>query len=142
MSGPFPINYAPQVNTTPELSAGGATFYLLQVGVLRWCVELGRVDIITKVSELASSLVMPRQGHLEAILHVFNYLEKKHNARIVFDPSYADVDMSVFKEYNWQAFYGNVKEAIPPNAPPFRGEDVDLQFCTSSSSYLRAVFSH
>ncbi|KAI2509582.1 Reverse transcriptase (RNA-dependent DNA polymerase) [Fragilaria crotonensis] len=131
-SGPFPINYAPELDTTPELDAGQAAFYQSQVGVLRWCVELGRVDIITEVSELASYMVLPRQGHLEAIFHLFNYLEKKHNARIVFDPSYATVDMSAFKECDWRAFYGDVREAIPPNSPPPRGKDVDLRMFVDS----------
>ena len=131
-SGPSPLNYAPELDTTPELNAGQATFYQSQVGVLRWCVELGRVDIITEVSELASYLAMPREGHLEAIFHLFNYLHKKHNARIVFDPSYPVVDMSVFKECDWKAFYGDVKEAIPPNAPPPRGKDVDLRMFVDS----------
>jgi hypothetical protein len=132
-SGPFPINYAPELGTTPELSARDATFYQSQVGVLRWCVKLGRVDIVTEVSELASYLALPRQGHLlEAIFHVFNYLEKKHNARIVFDPSYPTVDMSLFKESDWRAFYGDVKEAIPLNAPPPRGKDVNLRMFVDS----------
>jgi hypothetical protein len=131
-SGPFPINYAPELDTTPELSAKDATFYQSQVGVLRWCVELGRIDIITEVSELASYLALPRQGHLEAVFHMFNYLEKKHNARIVFDPSYPTVDLTVFKECDWKAFYGDVKEAIPPNAPTPRGKDVDLRMFVDS----------
>jgi hypothetical protein len=50
----------------------------------------------------------------------------------VFDPSYADVDMSVFKECDWRAFYGNVSEAIPPNAPQPRGKDVDLRMFVDS----------
>jgi hypothetical protein len=131
-SGPFPLNYAPELDTTPELNATHATFYQTQIGVLRWCVELGRVDIITEVSELASYLAMPREGHLEATFHLFNYLDKKHNARIVFDPSYPTVDMSVFKECDWKAFYGDVREAIPPNAPPPRGKDVDLRMFVDS----------
>jgi hypothetical protein len=98
----------------------------MQIGVLRWCVELGRVDIITEVSELASYLVMPRKGHPEAVFHVFNYLEKNHNARIVFDPSYPNIDMSDFKECDWKQYYGNVTEAIPPNTPEPRGKEVDL----------------
>ena len=114
------------------LNADQATFYQSQIGVLRRCVELGRVDIITEVSELASYLAMPREGHLEAVFHLFNYLDKKHNARIVFDPCYAEVDMSVFKECDWKAFYGDVKEAIPPNAPPPRGKDVDLRMFVDS----------
>ncbi|KAI2500399.1 Reverse transcriptase (RNA-dependent DNA polymerase) [Fragilaria crotonensis] len=131
-SGPFPLDYAPELDITPELKADHATFYQTQVGVLRWCVELGRVDIITEVSELASYLAMPREGHLEAVFHLFNYLDKRHNARIVFDPSYPVVDMSVFKECDWKAFYGNVKEAVPPNAPAPRGKDVDLRMFVDS----------
>ena len=131
-SGPFPLNYSPELDTTPELSPEHATFYQSQIGVLRWCVELGRVDIITEVSELSSHLVMPREGHLEAVFHLFNHLEKKHNARIVFDPSYPDIDRSVFKDCDWKAFYGDVIEAIPPNAPPSRGKDVDIRMFVDS----------
>lgn len=130
-SGPFPLNYSPELDTTPELSCDQSTFY--QIGVLRWCVELGRIDIITQVSELASYLAMPREGHLEAVFHLFNYINKRHNARIVFDPSYPDIDMSLFKECDWKAFYGNVQEAIPPNAPPPRGKEVDLRLFVNSN---------
>ncbi|KAI2495111.1 Reverse transcriptase (RNA-dependent DNA polymerase) [Fragilaria crotonensis] len=35
-SGPFPLNYAPELDTTPELNATHATFYQTQIGVLRW----------------------------------------------------------------------------------------------------------
>jgi hypothetical protein len=95
-------------------------------------MELGRVDIITEVSTLSSHLALPREGHLEALLHLFAYLDKKHNARIIFDPSYPTIDMTVFKECDWKHFYGNVHEAIPPNAPPPRGKDVDLQMFVDS----------
>ncbi len=131
-SGPFPLNYCPELDTTPELSPDQASFYQSQIGVLRWCVELGRVDIITEVSELASYLALPRQGHLEAVFQLFNFLEKRHNARIVFDPSYPTIEMGAFKECDWKAFYGNVQEAIPPNAPVPRGKDVDLRLFVDS----------
>jgi hypothetical protein len=43
------------------------------------------------------------------------------------------IDMSVFKgESDWKSFYGDVKEAIPPNAPPTRGKDVDLRMFVDS----------
>ena len=97
-SGPFPLNYRPEMDTTPELSADQASFYQTQIGVLRWCMELGRIAIITEVSELASYLLaLPKEGHLEAVFHLFNFLEKRHNARIVFDPSYPSIDMGAFK---------------------------------------------
>ena len=58
----------------------------------------------------------------------------KHNARIIFDLSYPTIDMTVFKECNWNVFkecnwkhfYGNVHESILPNTPLARGKDVDL----------------
>lgn len=76
---------------------------------------------------------MPREGHLEAVFHLFQHLDRKHNARIVFDPSYPEIDHSTFKECDWKSFYGDVSEAIPPNAPPPRGkEDIDLRLFVDS----------
>ena len=132
-SGLFPLlNYTPELDTTQTLSAKPASFYQSQIGVIRWCAELGRIDILTEVSVLASHLAMPREGHLEAIFHLFNFLDKRHNARVVFDQSYPDLDMTAFKECDWKAFYGDVQEAIPPNAPPPRGKDVDLRMFVDS----------
>ena len=85
-SGPFPSDYAPELDTTDLRDHEKSAFYQLQIGVLQWIVELGRIDINTEVSELSSFLVMPREGHLDAVFHLFNYLEKRHNARIVFRP--------------------------------------------------------
>lgn len=31
-----------------------------------------------------------------------------------------------FEEYNWKDFYGDVKEAVPPHAPPPRGHPVQI----------------
>ena len=35
--------------------------------------------------------------------------------------------MSNFIETNWKSFYGDVKEAIPLDAPEPRGKEVDLR---------------
>jgi hypothetical protein len=54
VSGPLPTNYRPEVDITPELKE--LSYYQSQIGVLRWMVELGRIDIVTDVSSLASCL--------------------------------------------------------------------------------------
>jgi hypothetical protein len=131
-SAPFPTNYQPELDVTPELNVDQASFYQSQIGVLRWCVELGRIDIITEVSALSSFLALPREGHLEAVFHIFAYLERRHNARIVFDPNYPDIDMSVFKQCDWKEFYGDVMEPVPLNAPEPRGCDIDLRMFVDS----------
>ena len=50
-------------------------------------VEIGRIDIGTEISMLASQLAMPREGHLEVIFHVYAYLRGKHNSRLALDPT-------------------------------------------------------
>jgi hypothetical protein len=89
-------------------------------------VEIGQVNMITEVSKLASHMAMPREGHLHAVLHIFGYLKKKHGLRMVFDPSYPDIDHMIIKEWDWQEFYGDVKEAILANTPTPLGKGVDL----------------
>ena len=121
------------MDTTDELDADLANYYQTQIGVLHWIVELGRVDIITEVSVLASHMALPREGHLDALFHVYAFLKQHHNGLLVFDPHYPEVDESNFPEHDWKDFYGDVKEAIPPNAPPPRGKAVDLRLYVDSN---------
>jgi hypothetical protein len=105
---PMAASYRPELDVTPELDAERANYFQSQIGVLRWAVELGRIDIMTEVSMLSSHLALPREGHMEAVYNIFAYLKIKHNSRMVFDPSYPDSDMNRFKEVDWKPFYGNV----------------------------------
>ena len=114
---PWPSNYTAEDDTTPKLDEEWANYYQHLIGILHWTLELGRVDIISEVSILASQMAAPRMGHLDAALHVVSYLKRKHNARMVYDPSYPDINMADFKTRDWTEFYGPVKEPIPPNAP-------------------------
>ena len=131
-AAPFPREYRPECDISKELGPDLASFYASQIGVLRWMVELGRVDIITEVSMLSSHLAAPREGHLDALFHLFSHLDKKHNSRMVFDPTYPTVDQSEFKTCDWKEFYGDAKEAIPSDMPLPRGKDVDLRLYVDS----------
>ena len=93
---------------------------------------MGRVDIITEVSMLSSHLAMPRQGHLEALLHMMAYMKLHHNARMVFDPRYPKVNEDEFKRCDWTNFYGDVKEPMPPNAPKPLGKPVIMRLMVDS----------
>jgi hypothetical protein len=59
-----------------------------QIGVLRWAVELARVDICCEVSMMAAFNAMPRKGHLEAVFHIFAYLHSHLRSFLVLDDSY------------------------------------------------------
>ena len=67
--------YDPLMDSSAELGPIFLNYYQTRIGVLIWMVELGRIDIITEVSKLASQLELPREGHLEAVFHIFGYLK-------------------------------------------------------------------
>ena len=90
-------------------------------------VELDRVDISVEVSQLSSFLAMSKQGHFVNVLHIMTCLRMKHNSMLVLDPTCPGVNQDEFKSGdNWEAFYGDVKEALPPNAPKSLGKEVTL----------------
>ena len=84
-STPLSSQYRPELDTTEELGPDDAAYFQSLIGILRWMVELGRVDLCTEVSMMSSHLCMPRKGHLEQLFHVFGYLKKHHNAEMPFD---------------------------------------------------------
>ena len=59
-------------------------------------MEIGRVGIIT---EMSSQTAMPREGHLEAVLHMFVFLCQRYNSRMAFELTYHNINMSDFKEW-------------------------------------------
>jgi hypothetical protein len=59
-------------------------------------------------------------------------LKNKHNTRLVFDPTYPDIDIRDFPKYNWTEFYGDVAEAMPADMPTPLGKNVDLQMMVDS----------
>jgi hypothetical protein len=114
--GPFTGGYNPELDESPELDSIIANFYKSHIVILRWCVYLGRIDIITEVSMLSTYLCLPCEGHLEAVFHVFASLGLHHNARVVFDPTYPSIYMGTFIKTDWKSMYGDVKEIIPSGA--------------------------
>ena len=85
---------------------------------------MGRVDICCEVSMMSSFVAMPREGHLQQLYHIYAYLKGHHNARIVFDPTYSEIDYAKFvKNKGWCKFYGDIKEELPPDMPVALGKE-------------------
>ena len=121
-SSPLSNNYRPEVDVTCELDSLDASYYQSLIGVLRWIVELGRIDITVEASMMASCMALPRQGHLDQLYHIFAYLKLKHNSEMVFDPSEPDIDETTFEKQDWQhTVYGAGSEEKPANAREPRG---------------------
>ena len=98
----------------PLLNADQANYYMSLIGILRWAVELGRLDIYVDVTLLSSYMAQPRRGHMEQVLHIFAYLKCHLQSNLVFDPNEIQWDEDKFKQYDWTSFYHDAKESIPP----------------------------
>ena len=124
---PLSTQYRPELDMTPELTPEMTSRYQQLVGILRWCVELGRIDICLEVAKLSAYNANPRVGHLEAVYGVFGYLESHNRSKIVLDPTKPKVDESVFNgNADWMDFYGDVEEELPPTMPKPRGNSVTI----------------
>ena len=60
-----PINnvYSPELDVSEELDEENITLYQEIIGMLRWAIEIGRVDINFEVSLLSSYQAAPRVGN-------------------------------------------------------------------------------
>ena len=124
VTSPFASNYRPELDATPELDEKRASYYASLMGVLRWCIELGRIDIIVEVGLLARFQACPREGHLDQLFHVFAYLKKYNHSTLVFDWTEPELSEEGFVEVDWQDYYPGAVEAIPSNMPEPRGKEV------------------
>lgn len=118
--------YRPELDYSPFLSDDAAAYYMELIGVLRWAVELGRINIMVNVSLLSSYTMQPRQGHLDQVFHVFGYLKRNKRSSIIFDEQRVAWDEAEFPTYDWTDFYRDIKEPLPLNAPTPRGNAVQI----------------
>ncbi len=51
---PFPVDYDPSIDLSDILDPECSSFYQHLIGVMRWIVELGHIDIATEVSMMSS----------------------------------------------------------------------------------------
>ncbi|KAL7523865.1 hypothetical protein ACHAWF_000705, partial [Thalassiosira exigua] len=114
----FSMDYDPMTDISPELNPEETSYFQSIIGIMCWMIELGHIDIATEVSLMSSHLAYPHRGHMEAALHDMSYLKGRH---IHFGSDAA-----------WTAFYGDVTEDVPPNAPEPRGKEVDIRMLVDS----------
>ena len=121
---PLSSGYRPELDFSPELCSRMTNYYQGLIGVLRWIVELGRIDIMVPVSYLSRYLVSPREGHLQQAYRIFAYLKQFNRPVLVFDDSEPKISPDSFNICDWSSQYPDAKEQLPPNAPEALGHSV------------------
>ena len=139
-TGPLPVTYAPELDDTRECSEKHASRYRQIIGILRWAVELGRLDIHFEVAMMSQYQASPREGHLEALYLIVHYLKKQPFKRMIFDPRTVKVDETAFNDRaDWTEFYGNVVEEDPPGMPTPLGNPVTITCFVDASHATNKV---
>ena len=121
---PMTRGYHPVEDVSAELNSNELQYYQELIGVLRWAIEIDRVDILIEVVLLSSHLALPREGHLQHVYHIFGYLNKSPRRRLFFDPDHPQISETRFKKFDWEDFYKDSTEELPPNMPEARGNYV------------------
>ena len=85
---------------------------------------MGQEDWISEISMLSSYLVLPPEGHLEAILNVIDNLQQKCNFKFAYDQCILEFTISILRNAN--EFCGDIKEDLLHNLPKPRGKEVNL----------------
>ena len=127
--------YCPELDTSAICNDEQITFYQNLIGILRWMVELGRVDIAHEVSILLSYLVDPRTGHIIQAVHIFKYLDIHHNDELVHNPKYQYFELpeTIISQRNlMKEMYPDTTEDIPSNAPEHCGNAVQMNLFVDS----------
>ena len=88
------MGYAPELDESPILDPSLVSYHQSQIGVFRWMVELGQLDINTEVLMLASCLDFLWGGYLESKSHVYGYLSANDNTSLALDPSSPYIEKS------------------------------------------------
>ena len=75
---PFKTGCDQDLYISLELEPDAASYFKMVVGNLSWMIKLGRINIITEVSSLSFHVALPREGHLDAAVHVVTYDGQKY----------------------------------------------------------------
>ena len=112
-------SYRPELDSSEELEGEDITYYQESMGILRWLMEIGRVDIHTEVSMLSAYQASPRRGHLSAFYQIFAYLKQKPKLSLYFDPRLPNVNYTAFQDnaHDFQEYYRDAVEEMPPRVP-------------------------
>jgi hypothetical protein len=144
VKNPFPTGYKVEIDVTEELDQALASSYMQSIGILCWAVEIGQINIYFKISLLSQYQANPQFRHLDAIYHIFAYLEKHPDmGRLGYDPKCPNIDERIFHHSaNWKEFYGDVDAELLPNMPEPWGQLVTISLFVDANHAGNIITRH
>jgi hypothetical protein len=124
---PMSAEYHPEMDETPLLGPAGVSLYRGLIGSANWMITLGRFDIAYATSAMARFSTCPREGHVSAVKRIFGYVKKFPHAQILVDTNFhVPKIVSPPVDYDWQEFYPDASEELPPGMPEPKGKGIRM----------------
>lgn len=122
---PMSTDYHPEIDDSRPLDDEDIQLYQSCIGMLRWSVELGRIDLAKVSGTMARFSALPRENHMITLLNIFSYCKKHLSPRIFFDHYKKDFDHIEWVSREWKDFYPDiVGETLLPCIPEPRENSV------------------
>ena len=124
---PLPEGCHPELDDSEMLSDDGIRTFQTLIGMAQWASTIGRLDIAFAVSSLSRFSAAPRTYHLELAVHLFGYLKKNPNRRIVVDSRPLLVDDELKSDSFHPDFledYPDAREDIDDGLPAPHGAEL------------------
>ena len=124
---PLPEKVHPELDTSPLLDEAGTRKYQMLIGMAQWACTIGRLDISFACSSLSRFTAAPRLGHLELAIHLFGYLKRYLNRRLVMTSDDLEIDEELKTESFHPDFledYDVEPEELDPHAPEAFGREL------------------
>ena len=84
-------DYRPKLNVTVEMDAHYITMIQQLIGDLIRATYIARVDILHEVLVLSAFQAATREGHLNQVFHIFDFMIKNPKLTINFDPRFPNM---------------------------------------------------
>ena len=125
-TSPFSSNkYKPELDNSDLCTPTEHQFFQQMIGILRWMIEIGRIDISIEVSYLSRYLAQPRVGHMIQAMHIFSFLKTTQSMDLCYDPTKLNIkeatiihdETAAGRASVMKAMYPDATDLLPPNAP-------------------------
>ena len=126
--------YRPELDSSEICNEELMGMYQNLLGVLRWIIELGRIDIQLETSLLSQYLAQLSLGHLRQACNIFRYLKKVNSGYVVMDPTQSDIEWIGEKgeahprerARYMKELYPDAKDNLPHDMPVPLGKGVNI----------------
>ena len=84
----------------------------------------------------------PRDSHLKAMKHIYGYIKMHPQGHTPLDASFHDWSPYDIQEYDWNEFYLDAKEELPPDMPDPRGKKAQITVYKDANHAHDQVMCH